>query len=84
MTDLSLVPVDVLIDELDKRFCHFVFSGCQVLSGKEGSKEDSKIFTMRKWNGNSATCIGLCGMLQVVITDAHLQSNKLDSAEDEI
>lgn len=82
--ELSLIPTEQLIDELDKRFCHFVFSGCQVLTGKEGSKEESKIFTMRKWNGNSATCIGLCGMLQVVITDAHLNKNELDGESEEL
>jgi hypothetical protein len=73
--DLSLVPIELIIDELAKRYEHFVFSGVQVLSG---SGEDGKIFTVRKWGGNSHTCIGLCGMLSVVITDEHMRNNQLE------
>ena len=72
-TDLSLVSIDDLILEIDRRYDFWVFSGLQIRS-----QQGSQILTTRKWKGNSATCAGLCSQLQVVIFDHHLDHDDSD------
>jgi len=73
---LALTPTDDIIKELGNRYEHFVFSGMQTaIGGKD------KILTTRKWQGNSATCIGLAHMLTNVIYDDHQGRNELNSKD---
>ena len=58
--DLSLVSIDEIIDELNKRYDHFIFSGIQV-------RGEDDLVTRRSWKGNSATCQGLCFQTQYFI-----------------
>jgi len=64
MQDLTLVSLDDLLEEINKRFDIWVFSGMQLRG-----RESQEIVTMRKWRGNSATCVGLASQLQFIIND---------------
>ncbi len=77
--DLSLVSVDELFEELNRRFDIWIFSGMQFRDQKE-----SKIFTMRKWRGNSATCAGLASQLQIACYDAHVEQDEVDDEPFEV
>lgn len=79
MIDLSLIPLQDIIKELDSRFEHWIFSGIQTHIGK-----DNNVFTVRKWNGNSATCSGLASMIQITIFNNHMDGNELKDGEEEI
>lgn len=68
--DLSLVSMDDLINEINKRFDVWIFSGMQIRD------RDTKIATLRKWRGNSATCSGLASQLQIVIADKYFNDEK--------
>ena len=68
-TDLSLVSVDDLIAELDRRFDHWIFSGMQVGIGKK-----DQYTTLRKWRGNPATCCGLASQTQMGIYDTYMET----------
>lgn len=68
--DLSLVSMDNLINEINKRFDFWIFSGMQIRD------QDSKIVTLREWRGNSATCAGLASQLQIVIADQYFNNEK--------
>lgn len=70
--DLSLVPSDDLIEALRVRFDYFVFSGLRV-----GVKFNGDTVTIRRWWGNSTTCVGLATELATAII---LQ--KLEESED--
>ena len=74
--ELSLVPIDDIISELSNRYEHFVFSGMQIgIGGKD------KILTLRKWFGNTATCIGLASMLTDAIYSVHRDDNELEEKD---
>jgi hypothetical protein len=71
--DLSLISVDDLIKELDARFEHWIFTGCQIRTrNKDG---DGDIFTIRKWKGNNATCLGLAQQMQFYLCDFHFKQD---------
>lgn len=75
--DLSLVPYEDLLKELDNRFEHWVFSGVKI--GLGGQNGVGNILTVRKWSGNSATCSGLASMMPVAIYDSQMQDDEGDS-----
>jgi len=79
MTDLSLIPLNDIIKELDNRFEHWIFSGIQTHIGK-----DDNVFTVRQWNGNSATCSGLASMIQITIFNNHMDKNELKDVDENI
>lgn len=66
-TDLSLVSVESLLEEINKRYEHWIFVGMQ--------EDDriNKVVTMRRWRGNAATCAGLASQIQIVIFDKHME-----------
>jgi hypothetical protein len=71
--DLSLVSLDDLMVEIDKRFDIWIFSGMQLRNQAAGN-----ICTVRKWKGNSATCAGLASQMQVAIFDVHIDRDNFD------
>lgn len=72
--DLTLVSLDDLMFELDRRFDHWIFSGAMLRSeGTGGARADGKILTVRKWRGNSATCAGLASQIQIPIFEQHMR-----------
>ena len=73
MTNLSLVSIEDIVDELKNRYDHFVFSGIKELD----KDRNGRLFTERKWHGNSAACCGLCHQLQQVITNQHFEDSKI-------
>lgn len=66
--DLSLVPIERLLTEIDRRYDNWVFCGMQC------DTRISKTVTVRKWRGNSATCAGLASQLQIAIYDVYMES----------
>ena len=77
MDNLDLIPLNDLLEALNRRFEHWIFSGIQTaIGGKD------KILTVRKWNGNNATCSGLASMLQGAIYQKNMEENELDGDED--
>ena len=62
--DLSLVSMSEILEEINKRYDMWIFSGLQL---RKGSGND--ILTSRKWGGNSATCMGLASQMQIAIYD---------------
>jgi hypothetical protein len=56
---LDLVSTDDLIEELSKRFDHFVMHGLQ--AGLEGG---NAVKFRRTLKGNPYTCVGLCELLK--------------------
>lgn len=77
--DLALVSIDDLMEELNKRFDIWIFSGMQLRDNAE-----QKIFTMRKWRGNSATCAGLASQLQIACYDTHVDCDEIDDEPFEV
>ena len=61
MTNLSLIPLDDLLNEVSNRFDGFIYMGVQ-------SNTKSNLDTYhRSWAGGSATCLGLCDLLHGII-----------------
>jgi hypothetical protein len=60
--DLSLLSVEVLLEEIKKRYDCFVFSGIQLRGG-------DRTMTSRKWSGNHMIASGLVSQLQIAIYD---------------
>lgn len=71
--DLTFVQTQQLLDELDKRYEHWIFSGLKTIS-----KNPDRCLTERKWSGNSHTCSGLASMIQQAIYNDHIKENELD------
>jgi hypothetical protein len=71
--DLSLVSIDDIFKEIDRRFDMWVYAGIQIRDRKEQS-----VLTVRKWQGNSATCAGLASQLQIAIYDTHVEKDEID------
>ncbi len=69
MDELGIIPTEDLIQELGKRFEHWVFAGIQ--TGYEGH---DKARTKRHFDGNMATCAGLCTLLQTMIAETFEES----------
>lgn len=69
--DLSLVSLDDLLMEVDKRFDHWIFCGQQL-----GIGGPDHVFSMRKWRGGSAACAGLASQMQIAIYDAFQEQQK--------
>lgn len=67
MNDLSLIPIDDLMQELSKRFDHSIFMG---LKFKGGSA------TYWRWFGNDHICGGLCTALGVEIVTRYKEKEK--------
>ncbi len=63
--EIGLIPTDDLIKELEKRFEHMIFAGIRV-----GYESSERTRTKRYFNGNYATCSGLCSLLQGMIWEA--------------
>ena len=59
MNDLSLVSLDDLLNEVFSRFDGFVCMGVQ-----KATKPNIDIY-FRRWSGGSATCLGLCSLLEL-------------------
>lgn len=74
-TELGLLSIDDLLSELDRRFDHWVFAGLQIRV-EETAKQTAEHATMRKWRGNSATCMGMAAQLQMVIYDRYMEQQK--------
>lgn len=61
--DIELYSDTDLIDELCKRYTHFVFSGRKDLDDKTCERR-------RSWSGNHEICIGLCqGVIGYIVKD---------------
>jgi len=71
MVNLSLVPLEDLLDEVFSRFDGFICMGVQ-----KGTKLNRDTY-FRRWDGGSATCLGLCDLLHNVIK-ADYNKNKED------
>ena len=75
MNDLTLVSEEDLIQELFSRNDHSVFMAIKIT--KE-TTEASDIINLRRWKGNTYTCVGLCDSLSKSIL------NEYESKEKEI
>jgi hypothetical protein len=60
--ELEFVSTETLISELLGRYDHAVFGGMNL-------PVDSQYVMHRRWKGNSATCIGMAGLLASSITE---------------
>lgn len=68
--DLSLATTEELVKELLNRHDHACFVGMKVLSVQSGDpKQDCKMYFIRRFEGNSHTCMGLLDDLKVSIMD---------------
>ena len=63
MTNLSLVSLDDLLNEVFSRFDGCIFMGVQ----RETKVNVDNYF--RRWSGGRATCLGLCYLLHKIIED---------------
>lgn len=63
MSDLSLIPTDDLLDALEIRFDHMIFSGAQI-TGTEVDEGQTK------WGGHLLFCQGLAASLLRDLQDA--------------
>lgn len=70
--DLSLVPYEELLKELDNRFEHWVFSGAKNINSSGGIKS----MTVRRWGGNSMICSGLASMMSVAVYDESMENDE--------
>jgi hypothetical protein len=71
MADLELVPTDDLVEELVNRCDHLALEMMRV--NERG--EETHLY-IRRWAGNSHTCIGLCWDLASKITE-DLRQNQI-------
>lgn len=60
--ELSFVDTDALVNELLGRYDHAIFTGLRF-------PKDEEYVLHRRWKGNSATCIGLVGLLNNAVTN---------------
>lgn len=77
MSDLKFIPTDELLGELCSRFEHSVFAGLQ---SKVFSKNDCH--TKKHFEGNHATCAGLCSQLQYLINKDDIDSADYNDEKD--
>lgn len=73
--DLSLVPVNDLVEELINRHDHIVLIGAKV-------ENNGEIKSMRRWRGNSYTCSGMAQCMSMQILDSLFQQEKSIGSED--
>ena len=67
-TELSLVSISDILDELDRRLDHWVFSGEQL-------RNTASSFKVRRWNGNTTACSGMAANLQTAIYDQDVETD---------
>lgn len=65
--DLSLVPLDILVQELLDRHDHAIFMGAKTMAMPDSKQTD--IISIRRWKGNAYTCAGLCDSLNRSVLD---------------
>jgi hypothetical protein len=68
-TDLSLVPMDVIFEELGKRYDNFVFCGMAVR--RENEDGTGNIYNERFYHGNNAACLGLMEQMKFFLCHKH-------------
>ena len=61
MPDLTLISLDDLLNEVFNRFDGFVCMGTQ-----KKTQANLDVY-FRRWAGGSATCVGLCKLLELEI-----------------
>lgn len=76
--DLSLIPLEDILEEVNRRYDMWIFSGIQLRS-----RAANEIFTIRKWRGNSATCAGLASQMEIAIYDTACEMADRDKKEGE-
>lgn len=76
MKDISAYPTDDLMDELEKRYKHYVFAG-----ERKSTKSDTTVVS-KYYNGDTVKCVGLCRLVQGFVEEEHYKVSKtIDSKE---
>ena len=82
--NLELIPTVELLEELQTRFEHSVFAGIKVRPYTDPPadyKQEGTQFEMRRVEGNSRTCQGLC--VGLLFYAEALHDEKSSAAEDD-
>ncbi len=76
MKELSFYPTDDLIDELEKRYPHYVFVG------ERKSTKSNDLVLSKYYNGDTIKCMGLCRLIQGFIEEEHHKKTTTIKSED--
>lgn len=68
MKDLNFISTDALLDELSSRYEQYVFMGTK-------SQKDNEIWK-RKYKGTLPACLGLCTLIQQLLTEDWTKQQK--------
>jgi hypothetical protein len=67
--DLSLVPTEEMINELQKRFDHIVFTALKIQDSR------NNYIALRRFNGHRIVCIGILDLMKKIILDIEIASS---------
>lgn len=82
MENLDLVPTQDLIVALLTRFDAAVFAGVRIRTDLPETKDGPVIDTVRRWHGNTFTCVGLATDISLVsLSTMHTEDKQIAISE---